>query len=219
MEPIGAGRCRCGNNRLPRSEPMRRLLPIVGLAALLVALAPTAALAKGPTSASIDGPGSGGSIDVGGDPGSGEPGRDATLSQLAEHAGLFTVGFGDNVSQLTDHQPDGDLGPEYRIEWTVPSTEGSADVVVQRLYPYADAGAVTYTEAGQAYMGMETLGGWYAGGDALTKTLVGTGLPAEPPSTGPDARPIAYAIVALCALGLLALWIGRTVRARQHAVA
>ena len=198
---------------------MRRLLPLVGPAVLLIMLVPTAALAKGPTSASITGPGIDGSIDVGGEPGSGEPGSGADLSKVAEHAGVFAIGFGANASQLTEDPPEGDLGPGYTLEWTVPNGGPEDDVVVQRLYPYADAGAVTYTEAGQTYMGMETLGGWYAGGDVLTKTLIGTGLPAEPPATGPDAAPIAFGIVALCALGLVALWIGHTVRARQHAVA
>jgi hypothetical protein len=198
---------------------MRRLLSTIGLAALLVVLSSSAALAKGPVEVSIDGPGDDGSIDIGGDPGSGEPGSGGTLSRLAEHAGLFTVGFGDNVSQLMERQPEGDLGPEFRLEWTVPNPEGTNDTIVQRLYPYADAGALTHTEAGQAYMGMETLGGWYVGGSALSAALTEAGVPEQPPATGLRATPIELGIAALCALGLLALGVGRTVRRRQHAVA
>ena len=195
---------------------MRRLLSIVGLAALLlVVLAPTSALAKGPTAASIDGPG--GPFDVGEDPGSGEPGGSGALSRLAENAGLFTVGFGDNVSELSEQRPEGDLGPEYRIEWTVPGPDRT-DTIVQRLYPYADGGAVTHTEAGQGYMGMETLGGWYVGGSALTEALTDVGVPAEPPATGLRALPVAFGVAVLCALGL-ALWAARSARTRQHAVA
>jgi hypothetical protein len=208
---------------------MRRLLSTIGLATLLVVLSSSAALAKGPVEVSIDGPGDDGSIDIGGDPGSGEPGSGGTLSRLAEHAGLFTVGFGDNVSQLMERQPEGDLGPEFRLEWTVPNPEGTNDTIVQRLYPYADAGALTHTEAGQTYMGtvdlqlrpagMETLGGWYVGGSALSAALTEAGVPEQPPATGLRATPIALGIAALCGLGLLALGVGRTVRRRQHAVA
>ncbi|HSK96092.1 MAG TPA: hypothetical protein VK891_05690 [Euzebyales bacterium] len=198
---------------------MRRLLPIVGLAVLLVALAPTAALAKGPVEVSINGPGGGGDIDIGGDPGSGEPGGGSLLSRLAEHAGLFTVGFGDNVSELREQQPPGDLGPEFRLEWAVPNPEGTTDTIVQRLYPYADAGAVTHTEADQAYMGMETFGGWYVGGTELSAALTEAGVPEQPPATGLNVMPIAIGIGTLCVLALLALGVGRTVRRRQHAVA
>jgi hypothetical protein len=198
---------------------MRRLLSTIGLATLLVVLSSSAALAKGPVEVSIDGPGDDGSIDIGGDPGSGEPGSGGTLSRLAEHAGLFTVGFGDNVSQLMERQPEGDLGPEFRLEWTLAGPEGTNDTIVQRLYPYADAGALTHTEAGQAYMGMETLGGWYVGGSALSAALTEAGVPEQPPATGLRATPTALGIAALCGLGLLALGVGRTVRRRQHAVA
>src|ERR687891_235417 len=153
--------------RSREESQMRRLITTLGIVALVAVLSPTVALAKGPQSVSIDRPGSGGSIDIGGDPGGGEPGSGGLLARLAEHAGLFTVGFGDNVSELSEQQPDGNLGPELRLEWSVPNPEGTADTIVQRLYPYADAGALTYTEAGQAYMGMETFGGWYVGGAAL----------------------------------------------------
>jgi hypothetical protein len=198
---------------------MRRLITTLGIVALVAVLSPTAALAKGPESASIEGPGIDGSIDVGGEPGGGEPGSGATLGRLAEHAGLFTVGFGDNVSRLTERQPDGDLGPEFKLDWTVPNPEGTTDIIVQRLYPYADAGALTYTEAGQPYMGMKTFGGWYVGGSALGDTLTDAGMSEQPPATGLAIAPVAFGIAGLCALGLLAMLTRRTVGQRERAVA
>ena len=198
---------------------MRRLITTLGIVALIAVLIPTAALAKGPQSVSIDGPGSGGSIDIGGDQGGGEPGSGGLLARLAEHAGLFTVGFGDNVSELSEQPPDGDLGPELRLEWSVPNPEGTADTIVQRLYPYADAGALTHTEAGQAYMGMETFGGWYVGGAALSDALTDAGVSEQPPATGPAIMPIASGVAALCAVGLLAMLARRAVRQRERAVA
>jgi hypothetical protein len=196
---------------------MRRLLCITGLAALLVALVPTAGFAKGPVEVSIAGPGGDGPIHMGGEPGSGEPGSGARLSRLAEHAGLLTVGFGQGVSQLEERRPDGELGPEYRLEWSVPGPKGT-DTVVQRLYPYADGGAVTHTEAGQPYMGMETFGGWYVGGSALSDALTEAGVPAEPPARDLPVVPVVLG-VAVCALVLLALWAVRVARHRAHAVA
>jgi hypothetical protein len=161
---------------------MRRVIIMAGIIALIAMLSPTSALAKGPSSASIDGPGTGGGIDVGGDAGSGEPGSGGTLGQLAEHAGLFAVGLGMGTGQLSDQRPDGELGPELTVEFTVPGPDNARDVVVQRLYPWADAGAVTYTEDGQPIMGMETAGGWYVGGEPLTAVLTDVGVPAQAPS-------------------------------------
>jgi hypothetical protein len=203
---------------------MRRFVPIVGLAVLLVALAPTAALAKAPSAVSIDGPGIDGGIDIdaGGRDVGGVSVVDSTVSRLGEHTGLLELGFadfGDHAAGLAEQQPDGDLGPEYRIEWTVPNSAGTADTFVQRLYPYAEAGPVTYTPPGQSYMGVVTLSGWYVGGSELRAALTEVGVPEQPPATGPAATPISFGIVALCALGLVALWIGRTMRERQHAVA
>ena len=197
---------------------MRRVMSLVGIIALIAMLSPTSALAKGPSSASIDGPGTGGGIDVTGEPGSGEPGSSGTLANLAEHAGLFAVGFGMGTGQLSDQRPDGELGPELTVEFTVPGPDAARDVVVQRLYPWADGGAVTYTEEGQSFMGMETMGGWYAGGERLTTTLTEVGLPEQPPSQRPALMPIAVAIIIACALGLLAMVALRTARHRRETV-
>lgn len=202
---------------------MHRLLPVAGLAVLLIVFGSPAALAAGgPTSASIDGPGIEGGIDIGQ--------GDAGFGELAVHAGLFAVRFpeyrGDNVSQLAEQRPYGDLGPEYRIAWTVPNSADTADTFVQRLYPYAEAGPVTHTEKGQAYtmiegrlIGRTQLGGWHVGGAELRAALTEIGVPGHPPATGPNATPIAFGVAALFALGLLTLWIRRSVWARQHAVA
>jgi hypothetical protein len=196
---------------------MRRLRCILGLTLLLVVFVPTAGFAKGPVEVSISGPGGDGPIEFGGGPGSGEPGGGGALSRLAEHAGLFTVGFGENVSQLEERRPDGDLGLEFRLEWTVPGPDRT-DTVVQRLYPYADGGAVTHTEAGQSYMGMETLGGWYVGGSALSDALIAAGVPAQPPARDVPVLQVALA-VAGCVAALLAVWAVRAARQRAHAIA
>jgi hypothetical protein len=105
---------------------MRRVMIMAGIIALIAVLSPTSALAKGPSSASIEGPGIVGSIDVGGEPGSGEPESGGTLAQLAEHAGMFAVGLGVGTTQLSDQRPDGELGPELTVEFTVPGPDTRA---------------------------------------------------------------------------------------------
>lgn len=199
---------------------MRRVISMVGAAALLVVLGPTAALAKGPTSATIEGPGIDGSIDIGGEPGSGEPGSAAPLGQLAEHTGFWAAlgAFGAGAEQPTTGRPAGDLGPEYTLTWIIALSDVHEDHVVQRLYPYAEAGPVTYTEADQPYLGGPTIGGWYVGGEALTTALVEAGVPERPPARGLATAPAVLGIAGICALGLLGVVARRRSRARRGPV-
>jgi hypothetical protein len=197
---------------------MRRLISLAGIVALIAVLSPTSALAKGPTSATIEGPGITGTIDVSGEPGSGEPGSSATLGQLAEHAGLFAVGFGAGTGQVSTRRPEGELGAELTLVFTVPTSATASDTVVQRLYPYADGGAVTYTDARQTVMGMQTAGGWYTGGEPLSAALTEVGVPAQPPSQGPPLTSIVAGTIVACALGLLAIVARRTARHRRETI-
>lgn len=198
---------------------MRRMITLAGIVALMAVLIPTPALAKGPSSASIDGPGTGGGIDVGGKPGSGEPGSSAILGQLADHAGLFAGGLGGlSDQQLTTQRPDGELGPEFTLTWTIPTSETESDTVVQRLYPYADAGAVTYADAGQSFFGSTTSGGWYVGGEPLSATLTEVGVPEQPPSQRPAVAPIAAGLVIVVALSLMLMLMRRAARHRRETV-
>lgn len=196
---------------------MRRVITMIGIIALIAVLTAIPAFAKGPSAATIEGPGIAGTLDVSGEPGSGEPGSDATLGQLAEHAGLFAISFGLSDQQLTTQRPDGELGPELTLTWTVPSSETDSDIVVQRLYPYADAGAVTYTDSGQSFGG-PTSGGWYVGGEPLTAALVEAGVPQQPPSQRPAIAPVLAGITIVCAMSLVLMLARRAARHRRETV-
>jgi hypothetical protein len=154
---------------------VKRLFLILGAAALLL---PAMALGKGPTRASLDGPGLAGPITF---QGYGTDRR--SVGTLAEQAGFFPAAFGQQPGPMLVRRPRGDLGPKYTITYTVPGPSGRADKVRQDVYPYAALRPVTYMMPGQKYMGRRTQGGWFRAGSRLKKTLVRAGLPAHAPNT------------------------------------
>jgi hypothetical protein len=183
---------------------MRRPLAVAApLAVVALAVVP-AAQAKGPTSATISGPG----LE--------EPVRLAALSegqrlsrywQLVEGLGFFPAAFGQITSPLLPARPAGDLGPRYTIRYGLPMGYGRRAVVVQHLYPYADGGPATYMPPGQKIFGHKTRGGWYRAAPGVKAALLARGLPAArpPAGTGTGTRNTAAVGVALIAalLGVL----------------
>jgi hypothetical protein len=151
-----------------------------GLLLLLTALVlamPAAALAKGPSAASIDGPGTGGGIDIEGSLAPGSP-----LAELSERAGFYSAVFRQTPDLMRDSRPPGDLGPKYTITYTVPGPEGETFVLHQDVYPYATPKPVTYMVRGQKVFRIETRGGWFVAGSRLKDVLVSAGLPEVAPS-------------------------------------
>jgi hypothetical protein len=146
---------------------MKRLLFVLAAAALLA----PAALAKGPSQATVTGPGLSRAIVL---KGLGDS------SALTEQAGFFPGAFGQSPSPMIG-RPLGKLGPRYTIHYVVPGPSSKADRLTQALYPFADGGAVTYMRPGQPVFGAKTTGGWYHGGSALKQTLVRAGLPRVAP--------------------------------------
>jgi hypothetical protein len=188
-----------------------RLVPFAAIALALVIAAP--ALAKGPSEATITGPGLGkGGIRLasgGGDPSSGTP-----LGNLTEYGGYFPATFGQQPDPMLAEAPTGELGPKYSVAYRVPGPSGGTATIHQDLYPYATPSPLTYTKPGQRFFDTErTHGGWYTAPPELKSTLVDAGLPkTAPTSTGghdswlpswPATTGIAVAIVAV-ALATLA---------------
>jgi hypothetical protein len=159
-----------------------RVLVVAVLAALLLAI-PTAAQAKGATSATISGGGPGGlprgPITL---KGNGEPGSSTDLGMLAEGSGLYTVVFDSGTNAILPAAPTDRLGPRYTITWIFPDPEGGKDrKVIQHVYPYAAGGPVTFIPAGQPVLDMTTRGGWYQGFDGFRVQLIELGLPNRAP--------------------------------------
>jgi LPXTG-motif cell wall-anchored protein len=169
----------------------------LALAALAVALLlPAAALAKGPSSASISGPGLGKTIKVSGD---GETAGTA-LGELTLAVGFFPAAFGQQPNPMLSGRPQGKLGPKYTIRYVVPGPSSTAFHITQDLYPYAAGGAVTYMKPGQRIFDFATRGGWFRGGSTLKQALVRDGLPARAPSTASSSRSLAVLVGAPLAL-------------------
>ena len=154
---------------------MKRMLVLCAVAALAL---PTVAVAKGPSSASIEGPGTGGGLKFSNGDSDG-----MTLHTLTEQTGIFPALFGQTPDPMQKDRPQGDLGPKYTITWTVPTGKGQADRVRQDVYPYATP-PVTYMPPGQKVFGdMKTHGGWFRSEEGLKQTLVAAGLPETAPSS------------------------------------
>jgi len=155
---------------------MIRLTFVAAFAAAL--LVPAVASAKGPTAASISGPGFSKNIKVMYDGSGGTPGGD-----LTQQSGFFPAAFGQSPDPMLRRRP-AHLGPRYTIVWKVPG--GTTFHLRQDVYPYARGGAVTYMKPGQPIFDMTTRGGWYRG-PQLKRTLVGLGLAAHAPAPARSA--------------------------------
>ena len=157
-------------------------LVLAALAAVLGAVLAPAALAKGPSAARIEGPGLQDPILI---KGFSEPGNASPLGQLVESGGFFPAVFGQTPDPMSTARPAGDLGPRYRVVFTVPGPDSSRSTIVQDMYPYATPRAVTYMRPGQSFWdGQLSHGGWFEGGPSLRNALVTAGLPTSAPGNG-----------------------------------
>jgi hypothetical protein len=158
---------------------MKRVLLILVIAALAL---PAAALGKGPSAASIDGPGSGGGIRF-----TGCCTPESPTMTLAEQAGFFPAVFAEEPDPMLAARPKGELGPKYVITYTVPGPNNETWKIRQNVYPYATPAPITYMEPGQEIFEIVggTRGGWFQADPRLKETLVSAGLPANAPASSP----------------------------------
>jgi hypothetical protein len=156
------------------------------IAAAFLALAlPAAALAKGPTEATISGPGLARPLHLGG-PGGWAEG--SPMAELVSRAGFFQAAWGDERGRILTKRPTKDLGPSYKVVYVVPGPSGKDDRIRQDLYPFARGGALTYTPPDQRFFDTQrTLGGWFRVVPPLTPTLVAAGLPRPTPRAAATA--------------------------------
>jgi len=194
---------------------MRRpLLLAAALTALL--LFPATAAAKGPSAASVTGPGLRHTVNI---EGYGEGGNDTALGILVSDGGFFSQAFGGTPSATTS-RPLGGLGPRYEVTYTVPGGPNGDSTLRQDLYPYAVNGAVTYMAPAQKFWDTQsTPGGWYQGTAALRRTLVKAGLPPRPPARKTRAeRKVGVAVGAGAGVALAAGALALLRRNRRRSI-
>ena len=203
--------------RLTQRLRQRRALAMLVLA-LLLAVVPTAAQAKGATGATISGGGPGG---LPGGPitrkGDGEPGSGTDQADLAQAAGVWAVLFDDGPGgELASAPATADRGPRYTITWIFPNGAGTEDKVRQSVWPYAAGGPLTFMASGQPVLDATTKGGWFQATDNLRQSLIALGLPSRQPLTAtspagpatppaPDPAPALWPRVAVGLALLLAV--------------
>jgi hypothetical protein len=173
---------------------MRRLILLLALAVLAM---PSQALGKGPTAATMEGPGGGGGITFSGDEGSGP------LGNLTQQSGWFAAVFEQEPNPMLAARPKGDLGPKYTVTYTVPGPNNDTFTISQDVYPYASPGPVTYLAPGQPIFDMQTRGGWFQAGPDLKATLVAAGLPESAAGSSSDGTSFPTTTVSLLAFALL----------------
>jgi hypothetical protein len=175
---------------------MTRACLILAITALAL---PVTAFGKGPSEATMSGPGAGGGISF---PGGGESGG-TPLGDLTQQAGFFAATFGQEPDPMLASRPKGNLGPKYTITYTVPGPNNELDKLRQDVYPYAPGGPVTYMEPGQGFFGTErTRGGWFQAAPQLKETLVAAGLPSRPEVASSDGTALGTTLFSALAVAL-----------------
>ena len=153
---------------------MKRLAILTaGLAAAAVVVA--VAQAKGPSQATITGPGLTQPIVLRGDS---ENGEASPFAQLVEAAGFFPVVYARSPDPTLRHRPAGTLGARYLIVYRVPGPNGALGTIRQELYPFAKPLPLSYTRPGQKFWNGKTHGGWIQASSTLREVLVSLGIPA-----------------------------------------
>ena len=184
---------------------MSRLLLVLASALLAALLTAAPAAAKGPSEASVEGPGLAAPVDLDGDEGSGP------LGEVTEAAGFFPAVFLRTPDPMLRERPAGELGPRYVATYTVPGPNNELDGLRQELYPYAEPAPVSYMAPGQTVFGTEkTVGGWFVGTDQLRETLVAAGLPETAPAATADTTTTSFPWTVVGGLAGLAVALGLT---------
>jgi hypothetical protein len=177
---------------------MKHAFLLLVAAVVFSVLAPIA-LGKGASEATISGPGLDPPVvltDVGRPSG----------EQLMVLTGFFPAVFEQAPDPMRDTRPAGELGPEYVVEYAMSGPNPETDTIVQKLYPYASAGPISYVDPGQQFWTTEeTRGGWYVPGATLEDLLVAAGLPETAPADGDAADSPWMVLAPVLVLGAVAV--------------
>lgn len=147
---------------------MKRSALVAGIVVTSLSIA-VAAWAKGPTGATIEGPGLGDPVEL---EGMGERGTGTELSELVEAAGFWQLvagveGYAGETGEIVPAPRTKDLGPMVTLTWHL-----GTDRVPTEVYPAAPGGPLVHI-APQAVpaLDVEAPGRWFAAAPRLTALL------------------------------------------------
>jgi hypothetical protein len=201
----------------------RRTLVMTFAFAVVTLAAGAPATAKGPSSATVSGPGIGTTSIVWNRP------DQHSLGTLTETTFLWDASGMTDARQAADwvpQPPPGELGPKYTVVYHF----GRDDAVRQDVYPFADPDPVVYTAPGQHMYDTSIQSGWRITSASLTAVLEGLGAdpqvaarqaaitPAAQASAAPtdDSGPV-WPWIAAGATGVFVLFgVGTLWRTRLH---
>jgi hypothetical protein len=164
---------------------MRKRAFIVALvASAIVAAVAGTALAKGPESATITGPGIDEPIEIE----LFEPANPDLVHKLMGQTSLWLAPSGDS---RIHGEPTGDLGPAYTLTWINAGPPGDPveeRTIRQILYPLAERGPMieTPSQIGLEGWGPEVIG-WFVAPNDLADTLTALGVPVSEQQSNGDA--------------------------------
>ena len=192
-----------------------RTSALVAAVAAVALCLPALAAAKGPSSATLSGPGIDGAVAI---QGNGEGGA-GPLGTLVMEGGFFPLVFGGEPNPTTRTPPQGDLGTAYTLRYVVPGPDIPPHRLVETVYPFAKPMPVLHMQAGQVvWSGQTTRGGWFVAALTVKAALRQSGLPAAPPSGGSGFfwSPGAFAAIAAGSLLVLLLVAGAVLAVRRR---
>lgn len=191
---------------------MKRLVLLLAALAAVLAM-PSVAAAKGPSAATITGPGLAKPVHING---YGEGDSSTPLGVLVTEGGFFAQVFQQTPKMTLRAKPQGVLGPRYTVTYTVPGGNTSDSILRQDLYPYARYGPVTYMKPGQKFWEVNsTQGGWYQGTLQLKRALVKAGLPARAPTKKAATHGVPVALAAGAGVAVAAVGLALVYRRRR----
>ncbi|MGH2641795.1 MAG: hypothetical protein ACRDGO_08870 [Actinomycetota bacterium] len=161
---------------------LRRWGVIIATIAATLVVTASSALAKGPESVTLTGPGIDGPIEL-------DTTSPGLLGRAMGQTGLWWSARGDRPLPLREPPPE-DLGPGYTLTWILygePGERTEERTIRQLIYPFARGGVVVHTPRQGSIRSEAEGAGWFEA-PALQETLAGLGVPVDAASALNEAH-------------------------------
>jgi hypothetical protein len=165
-----------------KGSSRRSCVIFASIVTAMVVVTASSALAKGPESATLTGPGIDRPIEL-------DTTNADLIGRAMEQTGLWWSESGDLPRPL--EEPPGELGPAYTLTWVRYGDPGESErerAIRQVIYPFAEGGVTIHTPTQDDLRGVPEATGWFLA-PALGDTLAALGVPVTAASSSSEARP------------------------------